>query len=192
MDYINQTTRFVVQFGYRGEPAVDSCWDAALTSNITWSVAPPGNSRGYVSFSMNAVPNRHDNPNCTSPTGCAVGFSTNIYINYGDNRRLDSAGFAVFGRVNDTGMDVVDSLFSGYGEVADLCAGPDPFTGEVDRFCHGTGKDCTGVNVSQLINNGMPYIARFPRLDRVESVHRLSFATSLDEKNTATGSQNYH
>jgi hypothetical protein len=36
---------------------VDACWDQNLTSNTTWSVHPPGNQRGTVVFSMNAINN---------------------------------------------------------------------------------------------------------------------------------------
>jgi hypothetical protein len=57
VDYINASTSFVVQFGYRGDPTVDACWDQNLTSNTTWSVHPPGNQRGAVAFSMNAINN---------------------------------------------------------------------------------------------------------------------------------------
>lgn len=42
-----------------------------MTSNATWSVHAPGNVRGIVSFSMDAVDQTHSNPNCTSPDYCA-------------------------------------------------------------------------------------------------------------------------
>lgn len=38
-----------------------------------------------------------------------------LFINYGDNARLDSQGFAPFGQITD-GMAAVDALYSGYGE----------------------------------------------------------------------------
>ena len=43
--------------------------------------------------------------------------STELYINLADNRRLDAQGFAPIGLVS-AGMDVVDSLYSGYGEAS--------------------------------------------------------------------------
>jgi cyclophilin family peptidyl-prolyl cis-trans isomerase len=123
VDRINSTMAWVVQFGYRGEPAVDKCWDEKRTSNETWSVSRPGNARGTVAFSMNAVAPSSDMVNCTSDLYCAQGFSTNIFINYADNVRLDSPGFSVFGYVEAGGMRVVDKLFAGYGEVSELCQG---------------------------------------------------------------------
>jgi cyclophilin family peptidyl-prolyl cis-trans isomerase len=38
-----------------------------------------------------------------------------LFINLGDNSRLDDTGFAPFGQVIE-GMDVVDKLHGGYGE----------------------------------------------------------------------------
>lgn len=137
VDYINESTNFVVQFGYRGDPTIDTCWDADLTSNATWSVHAPGNTRGTLSMSMNAVPNPGTNPNCTSSKYCAVGFSTNVYINYGNNTRLDPSGFAIFATVV-RGLAVVDRLYSGYGEVADLCQTRDKFTNLLDPYCKTT------------------------------------------------------
>jgi peptidyl-prolyl cis-trans isomerase A (cyclophilin A) len=44
--------------------------------------------------------------------------SHQVFINLGDNARLDAMGFAPIGRVVQ-GMEVVDSLYSGYGESPD-------------------------------------------------------------------------
>ena len=43
--------------------------------------------------------------------------STQVYISLVDNSRLDEQGFAPFGEVI-AGMDVVDRVYSGYGENA--------------------------------------------------------------------------
>ena len=41
--------------------------------------------------------------------------TTQLFINYGNNGRLDGSGFSPFGKVIE-GMEVVDILYSGYGE----------------------------------------------------------------------------
>ena len=41
--------------------------------------------------------------------------TTQLFINLGDNTSLDATGFAPFGRVTE-GMDVVQRLYSGYGQ----------------------------------------------------------------------------
>lgn len=160
---------FVVQFGYNGWPQVDACWDANLTSNQTWSVAPPGNVRGTLSFSMDAVA-AGGNPNCTSTQYCAQGFSTNVFINLKDNSaHLDPPGFSPVAMVRGDGMNVVDALYAGYGEVADLCP-----TGAGDHFCVGEGAACAGVNMSTLVAQGTPYLqSQRPLLDYVVSVSIL-------------------
>ena len=171
------TDAFVVQFGYRGDPQVDNCWDSRMTINTTWSVHSPGNQRGYVSFSMDSTNQTGDNPNCTSPTYCARGFSTNLFINLADNARLDAPGFSVVGAVRGAaGMAVVDSLFSGYGECQELCP---PDGG--DRFCVGRGEACAGVSVARLLSQGAGYLrAERPRLDRVLHVRAAPAAPSPD------------
>ena len=79
---------FMVQFGYSGSPEVDLCWDSHMTSNET-APALASNTRGYASFSMNALPNKTaQTPFCAEGSAyCAIGFSTNIFINYGNNSR---------------------------------------------------------------------------------------------------------
>ncbi|HEX9705884.1 MAG TPA: peptidylprolyl isomerase, partial [Gemmatimonadales bacterium] len=66
------------------------------------------NERGAVTFAM-AGPNTR---------------TTQLFINFGDNRRLDGQGFPPFGRVIE-GMEVVDRLYPEYGEGAPRGAGPD-------------------------------------------------------------------
>jgi peptidyl-prolyl cis-trans isomerase A (cyclophilin A) len=53
-----------------------------------------------------------------------------MYINLGDNSRLDARGFAVFGWVI-AGMPAVDSLYAGYGEGGS--AGGGPSQGRIQR-----------------------------------------------------------
>ncbi len=80
---------FVVQFGYRGDPTVDNCWDDKMTSNETAPVVAPGNLRGYLSMSMGALLNKTaQTPYCAEGASyCALGFSTNVFINYANNSR---------------------------------------------------------------------------------------------------------
>jgi hypothetical protein len=87
---------------------------------------------------MDAVDNTNTNPNCsTSAAYCAQGFSTNIFVNLGNNSRLDAPGFSIVGFVDDPDMERVDKLYAGYGECTELCE-----DGSTDPFCKGTGAAC--------------------------------------------------
>jgi homoserine O-acetyltransferase len=84
------------QFGIAGDPAVANVWrderfpdDPVRASNL----------RGSFAFANTGKDAR----------------TTQIYINTGDQSRLDADGFAPLGKVVE-GMDVVDRLYSGYGE----------------------------------------------------------------------------
>jgi len=154
---------FVAQVGYRGVPAVDAAWVARRTSNATVAVAPPGNARGTVAFGTGEVPGPR--ANCSAPA-CSLGFSVELFINTADNSRLDAADFSPFGTVDAAGMRVVDGLYAGYGELADLCAG-----GDRDEFCVRRGAGWAGVNLTRLLAEGDAYArSGYPRLDRVASV----------------------
>jgi peptidyl-prolyl cis-trans isomerase A (cyclophilin A) len=90
---------FVAQFGINGNPAVSARWREATISD---DPVTQHNLRGTITFAT-AGPNTR---------------TTQLFINYADNTSLDSRGFAPFGRVVE-GMDVVDQLYSGYGESPD-------------------------------------------------------------------------
>src|SRR2546430_14859915 len=49
--------------------------------------------------------------------------TTQLFINYSDNSRLDGMGFSPFGRVV-LGMEVVDPLYSGHGRAPPRGPGP--------------------------------------------------------------------
>lgn len=94
---------FMVQFGISGDPALNSEWRAKPISDDSVKAS---NSRGTVTFAM-AGPNTR---------------TTQVFINFVDNSRLDGMGFAPFGKVSD--MTTVDSLYDGYGEGAPRGRGP--------------------------------------------------------------------
>lgn len=103
---------FMVQLGINGTPATQAVWREA---KITDDPVKESNKRGYVTFAT-AGPNTR---------------TTQFFINFGDNTNLDKPGacgagcaFAPFGQVT-SGMDVVDKLYSGYGEGAPRGRGPE-------------------------------------------------------------------
>src|ERR1700728_4910491 len=96
---------FMVQFGINGDPGISAKWHDA---NIKDDPVRQSHQRGFITYAT-AGPNTR---------------TTQVFINYGDNRALDSQGFAPFGRVV-SGMNVVEALYSGYGEGAPQGAGPD-------------------------------------------------------------------
>ena len=87
---------FVVQFGLSANPAVNKVWKDA---DIQDDPVKQSNKRGFLVFAT-AGPNTR---------------TTQLFINFGDNSRLDGMGFAPFGTVVE-GMDLVDKIFPGYGE----------------------------------------------------------------------------
>jgi peptidyl-prolyl cis-trans isomerase A (cyclophilin A) len=95
---------FMAQFGLSPYPEVSKAWDQA---NIKDDPVTQSNHRGFITYAM-AGPNTR---------------TTQVFINYGNNERLDHDGFAAFGMVTD-GMEVVDKLYSGYGEGAPDGKGP--------------------------------------------------------------------
>jgi peptidyl-prolyl cis-trans isomerase A (cyclophilin A) len=91
---------FMVQWGMNGDPAIQQVWYRA---NITDDPVKQSNSRGYITFAQAPT-----TPNSRS---------TQVFINFGDNSFLDKDRFAPFGRIS-SGMNVVDKIYSGYGENA--------------------------------------------------------------------------
>ena len=90
---------YIVQFGLHGDPAVNAAWrDRYLADDPPRST----NTRGTFAFAMKGQPNTRN---------------TQIYINLADNPRSDAEAFTILGRVVE-GMDVLDSLHSGYGETS--------------------------------------------------------------------------
>jgi peptidyl-prolyl cis-trans isomerase A (cyclophilin A) len=96
---------FMVQFGINGDPQLNAKW---RENRIPDDPVKQSNTRGRVTFAT-AGPNTR---------------TTQLFINFSDNSNLDPMGFAPFGEVVE-GLEVVDSLYKGYGEGAPRGRGPD-------------------------------------------------------------------
>lgn len=118
---------FVAQFGLSSNPRISAAWARAT---IPDDPVLKSNLRGTLSFAT-AGPNTR---------------TTQLFINLGNNTRLDAMGFAPFGEVVE-GMNIVDELYSGYGD--------GPPSGD-------------GPNQSLISREGNTYLERdFPHLDRI-------------------------
>ncbi len=125
---------FMAQFGISGDPAITSRW---RTANIKDDPVKKSNVRGFVTYAQTSQPDSR---------------STQIFVNYRDNSRLDQSRFAPFGQVVE-GMRVLDELYSGYGEGRPQGSGPDQMRVE---------------------ESGNAYLdEQFPKLDRVLSARVL-------------------
>jgi cyclophilin family peptidyl-prolyl cis-trans isomerase len=125
---------FIAQFGIPGDPAVSRAWKQRT---IPDDPVRQSNTRGTLAFAMTGPGAR----------------SSQLFINLADNSRLDAQGFAPIGRVT-SGMEVVDRLYSGYGE--------------------GAGGGMRGGKQGKILAGGNAWLdARFPRLDRLERARIL-------------------
>ena len=88
---------FMVQWGMNGDPQVHTPWSE---NTIQDDPVIKSNTRGFMTFAKTGMPNSR---------------STQLFINFGNNSRLDADGFAPFAVVTE-GMDVVDSINAEYGE----------------------------------------------------------------------------
>ena len=103
---------FVVQFGIAADPAVTGKWRNA---NLVDDPVKQSNRRGTITFATGGPNTR----------------TTQVFINLADNARLDPKGFSPFGAVSQ-GIEVVDQLYSGYGEGAPDGNGPAQKSAESD------------------------------------------------------------
>ena len=87
---------FVAQFGIHGDPAVNAAWRNRRIADDRFRES---NSRGRVSYASGGPNTR----------------TTQLFINFADNRRLDTTatGYPPIGEVV-RGMEVVDSLYAEY------------------------------------------------------------------------------
>jgi peptidyl-prolyl cis-trans isomerase A (cyclophilin A) len=119
---------FMAQIGMNGNPAIQQAW---VPARIQDDPVKQSNKRGYVTFA-------HAGPNSRT---------TQFFINFGDNAMLDKQGFPPIGQVV-SGMDVVDKLYSGYGDGPPRGRGP---------------------SQGQITAEGNAYLVKdFPKLDYVK------------------------
>lgn len=92
---------FMVQFGIPGDPKEASYWSSKTIKDDPKSTDPDvSNTAGMVTFAT-AGPNTR---------------TTQIFINYGNNKFLDGQGFTPFAQVVDDGMRVVKRIEDKYRE----------------------------------------------------------------------------
>jgi cyclophilin family peptidyl-prolyl cis-trans isomerase len=119
---------FIAQFGIAGDASIATRWRSETISD---DPVRQSNTRGFVSYAMTGPDAR----------------TTQLFINLSDNSRLDREGFAPIGRVIE-GMEIVDQLYSGYGEDA--------------------GGGMRGGKQDKLFAEGNRYLDReFPKLDKI-------------------------
>lgn len=88
---------FIAQFGVHRDFNVHATWRNFF---IVDDPRREKNLRGTLAFAKSGANTR----------------STEIFINLADNAVLDDQGFVPFGKIVD-GLDVIDKLYSGYGEM---------------------------------------------------------------------------
>ena len=116
------------QFGIPGKPSIARIW---RNRSFPDDPVKAHNVRGSFAFAMTG-------PNART---------TQIYINTGDQSRLDQMGFSPLGNVSE-GLDVIDHLYSGYGETS--------------------GGGMRAGHQDKLFEGGNAYLDReFPLLDRM-------------------------
>ncbi len=133
---------FVVQVGISARPEVSRVWSQA---RIPDDPVKESNLRGYLTFAT-AGPNTR---------------TTQLFINLADNTSLDGMGFAPFGKVVE-GMEIVEQLYSGFGEGAPQGRGPDQ---------------------GRVTNEGKAYLDKeFPLLDSIKTAVVLTLAGAAPAK----------
>lgn len=123
---------YVAQFGLSGDPRINAAWKPRT---IRDDPVRQSNRRGRVSFAS-AGPNSR---------------TTQLFVNLTNNARLDTlarVGFPPIGEVTQ-GMDVVDALYSGYGDWSPRGGG--------------------GPSQTRIAAEGAAYVRKqYPKLDWIE------------------------
>mmetsp|Transcript_34684 Transcript_34684/g.99632 ORF Transcript_34684/g.99632 Transcript_34684/m.99632 type:complete len:206 (+) Transcript_34684:68-685(+) len=85
---------FMVQFGLSGDPKISTEWRSKTIQDEPVKVS---NKPGYMTFAKTGAPNSR---------------TSQLFINYVDNGRLDGMGFSPFAEVEGDGMSVVKQIFN--------------------------------------------------------------------------------
>lgn len=141
---------FVVQWGISAYPPVSAAWAHAPIKD---EPVVQGNKKGYVTFAKGGPDSR----------------TTEVFINLRDNdvepNNLDRMGFAAFGEVTE-GMDVVEQLYNGYGDGADM-GGNGPLQEKIEKI-------------------GKSYVDKdFPLLDSIKATTLISPEAATPAKKAA-------
>ncbi len=118
---------FIVQFGLSANPAVNKVWK---TATIPDDPVVQSNKRGNLVFATAGRNTR----------------TTQLFINYADNARLDRMGFAPFGSVVE-GMDVVDKIYPVYGE----SPRQDLITEQGDAYLKANFRDIDRIKLARIV-----------------------------------------
>jgi homoserine O-acetyltransferase len=133
---------YIAQFGLPGNPAVTALWKDRAIADDPAPQVPQSNVRGTFAFAMTGPDTR----------------TTQLYVNLADNTKLDAQGFRPLGRVI-AGMEVVDHLYSGYGE--------------------GAGGGMRGGKQGKIVASGNAHLdAEYPKLSRLLHAHLLEESAS--------------
>jgi peptidyl-prolyl cis-trans isomerase A (cyclophilin A) len=126
---------FAAQFGISKDPKQNELWRQLLLPD---DPVKQSNRRGYLAFATRGPSTR----------------ATQVFVNLKNNSNLDSKGFAPFARVVE-GLDNVDKLYAGYGEVMTLGgSGPDPAKLEVmgDEYAQRSFPRLDMINSARIID----------------------------------------
>ncbi len=128
---------FMVQWGINGDPEIQKNW---FEANIEDDRVTQSNKRGFITYAKSSQRNSR---------------TSQVFINFGDNSRLDEDGFAPFGQVVE-GMDVVDMINDQYREQP---------------------------NQGQIQESGNAYLnKRFPKLDFIRKATVVKDKAAADAK----------
>jgi peptidyl-prolyl cis-trans isomerase A (cyclophilin A) len=136
--YFRALPGFVVQFGINGDPKINKDWSAMSIKDDPPKVS---NKLGTITFATSGPNSR----------------ATQVFINIGDNSRLDDQGFTPFGEVTQ-GMQNIQNVYVDYGDGPPSGNGPDQ---------------------AAIADIGNPYLEEhFPKLDYIKTARVLPSASS--------------